>query len=404
MDYDPINMKKPEIPANEKERLRELNAYEVLDTLPEEDYDDLTSIAAEICGTNISLVSLIDEHRQWFKSRHGLGAEETPREFAFCAHAINKPEELFVVNDARKDERFRDNPLVMGDPHVTFYAGVPLVNENGFALGTLCVIDDRPKTLTEKQAKALTALGKQIINILELRRKRSELQSSIKSLELTNAELDSFASMVAHDVKGPLVGINELIQVLDKGDYLGSESKNAKELVNVISKASGQLSQLVDRLLEYSKSIHIEDSSISEVRVKEIEDNILSLFSSYKNLELEFDSSIASIRTIQSALERVLLNLVNNSIKYNDKKTAHVQIELHEDKENYLISVEDNGQGIPESDHEKIFEIFKVLDKNSKKGTGLGLAIVKKLIDSLKGSISVESMEIGVKFVIKLPK
>ncbi len=397
-------MIKPEIPKLEKERLVELNAYDILDTLPEEDYDDLTSIAAEICDTNISLVSLIDEQRQWFKSKHGLGADETPREYAFCAHAINNPKELFMVSDARKDERFHDNPLVVKDPHVTFYAGVPLVNEKGFALGTLCVIDDKPKTLSESQQKALKALGKQIMNILELRRKRMELELSVKSLELSNEELDRFASMVAHDVKGPLTGINELIQILDKDNYLKEESHQAKELVNVISKASGQLSKLVDQLLNYTKSVHLSDVTLEEIPIDDLKSHLLDLFSSFEHLQITFKSSIKSIVTIKSAIERILLNLINNSIKYNDKKTTEITITLEEDKKNYFISLIDNGPGIDNSEHEKIFEIFQVLNIKDGKGTGLGLAIVKRLIDSMKGTIKVESPEIGIKFLIQIPK
>ncbi|WP_420318648.1 sensor histidine kinase [Ekhidna sp.] len=396
-------MIKPEIPENEDERIKELNAYQVLDTLPEEDYDDLTSIAAEICNTNISLVSLIDENRQWFKSKFGLDASETPREYAFCAHAINEPEELFIVNDAREDERFHDNPLVVNDPNVTFYAGVPLVNEKGYSLGTLCVIDDKPKTLSNPQKKALKALGKQIMNILELRRKKRELESSIKTLEMTNEELDRFASVVAHDVKGPLVGINELIQVLDNDDYLGKESQQAKELVSLISNASGQLSQLVDRLLEYSKSIHIEDLSNAEIEIEKLKDNVISLFSSYNNLEIDFESEVEKITTNQSAVERILLNLVNNSIKYNDKDIARINISLTKNDANYVFTITDNGPGIPESEHDKVFEIFKVLEKDSGKGTGLGLAIVNRLVTSLKGSVKIETPEQGVRFVISLP-
>ena len=121
-----------------------MKSYSILDTLPESDFDDLTTIAAEICGTPISLISLLDDKRQWFKSHHGLDAIETPKEYSFCGHVINQ-DDLFVVSDARLDERFHDNPLVTGYPYVVFYAGVPLVGDNNLPLGTLCIIDHNPQ-------------------------------------------------------------------------------------------------------------------------------------------------------------------------------------------------------------------------------------------------------------------
>ena len=144
-------MVKPAIHSREEERLLALDSYSILDTLPEADYDNITEIAAQICGTPISLVSLIDLKRQWFKSHHGLDVTETPREYAFCAHALNYSDTIFEIPDARNDIRFSDNPLVTNDPHVIFYAGVPLLTDDGLPLGTLCVIDNKHNKLTNAQ-------------------------------------------------------------------------------------------------------------------------------------------------------------------------------------------------------------------------------------------------------------
>lgn len=168
-------MKVPEIPKNEIERLKELDSYHIVGEMEDFDYDFLTQMASQICGTKISLISLITDDKQWFLSHNGLEARETPKEFAFCAHAINRPEEVFVIEDSRKDDRFYDNPLVTGDPNVIFYAGVPLVNEDGFALGTLCVIDNYPKKLNEQQIVSLKMLSRQVMKLLELRRRSNEL-------------------------------------------------------------------------------------------------------------------------------------------------------------------------------------------------------------------------------------
>jgi serine phosphatase RsbU (regulator of sigma subunit)/anti-anti-sigma regulatory factor len=176
-------MRSAPLPDNERERLDTLNGYRIMDTLPEQAYDDITFIAAQICNTPIALVSLVDDGRQWFKSRHGLDAAETPRSLAFCAYAILEPSSLFIVEDATKDERFDDNPLVTGEPHVRFYAGAPLVARDGIALGTLCVIDHQPRTMTDAQKQALQALSRQVVAQLELRKSIHKLETSGDALQ-----------------------------------------------------------------------------------------------------------------------------------------------------------------------------------------------------------------------------
>lgn len=166
------------VPANETERLRALRSYKILDTKPEERFDDLTQLTALICGVPISLISLIDADRQWFKSRFGLPVEETPRTQAFCTHAIMQPG-MFVVSDASHDARFADNPLVTGDPHIRFYAGAPLATHDGHLIGTLCVIDREPHTLTPAQTQALEILSRMVIANIEFRRDLQELKDAL---------------------------------------------------------------------------------------------------------------------------------------------------------------------------------------------------------------------------------
>ncbi len=165
-------MKAPK-PKNEVKRIQVLWQYDVLDTAPEQVFDDFTTLAALICGAPISLISLVDENRQWFKSKFGVNIAETSRDVSMCAHAILQ-NELLIVPDATKDRRFKDNPLVVSAPKIRFYAGAPLVSPNGLALGTLCVIDQVPRQLTETQKQALRVLARMVMTQLEQRRKLRE--------------------------------------------------------------------------------------------------------------------------------------------------------------------------------------------------------------------------------------
>jgi GAF domain-containing protein len=171
------------IPQNELQRLGALRQFRVLDTPAEEDFDALARLACRICQVPIALISLVDEHRQWFKARAGLTQQQTPRDVAFCAHAIMQPEPL-IVPDARKDSRFAQNPLVTGELSIRFYAGFPLMTSEGLELGTLCVMDRRRRRLSHHQQQDAHVLARQAMALLELRRANFRLQDAEEKLEI----------------------------------------------------------------------------------------------------------------------------------------------------------------------------------------------------------------------------
>ena len=184
----------PPIPPDEEARLENLASYDILDTLPEQAYDDLVRLAAFICGTSMGFIILIDRDRQWFKAKLGLDVAETPRQMSFCAHTLSSPDQLLMIEDAREDIRFADNPLVTGAPHIRFYAGAPLVTPERHVLGTVCVADRVPRQLNPAQREALTALSRQVVAQLELRRQLKALQNSERQLETALARLEVLSS------------------------------------------------------------------------------------------------------------------------------------------------------------------------------------------------------------------
>ncbi|WP_370589525.1 adenylate/guanylate cyclase domain-containing protein [Tychonema sp. LEGE 07203] len=190
------------LPSNEEERLKALHRYNVLDTDADEAFDDLTALASYICGTPIALVSLVDANRQWFKSKVGLDAPETPREIAFCSHAILNPNELLVIPNALEDDRFAGNPLVTSNPNIRFYAGAPLVTPQGFPIGTLCAIDTVPRDLSPAQLEALRTLGRQVISQMELRINYGKLKRAQFRQKQVEAKLRSTDEQIVNFLEG----------------------------------------------------------------------------------------------------------------------------------------------------------------------------------------------------------
>ncbi len=241
-------MKAP-LPENETHRLAILRDYNVLDSMPEQAFDDLTLLAAQICQTPIALISLIDEDRQWFKSRIGLSATETSRDAAFCAHAILNTDKVMEVRDAQLDPRFADNPLVTSDPHIRFYAGAPLITQDGLALGTLCAIDRVPRELSHEQKATLQALSRTVVAQLELRRaaqrqedeklSRTSGHAGKKKWALENTTLATFWVAALALL---IVGVISISSLLD----LGRQVDAVQQTFQVIEQADRMLINMVD--------------------------------------------------------------------------------------------------------------------------------------------------------------
>jgi len=383
-------MKAPKLPINEVNRLNAVKSYNILDTLPEKDYDNITELIASICDISIALISFLDNNRNFFKSHYGIPFNETSRDISFCGHTILE-EDVLIVEDARKDLRFMGNPLVK-DQKAIFYAGVTLINPEGYKLGTICIFDHKPRQLTQTQIKALKTLGKQVINLLELRRQNYNLTKAKDELQERNVQLKSFASHVSHDLKSPLSNIMSLSDILrsENEDILTEESK---EYIGYIEDSAGILKEYIDGILMHYKTDELLKAKKENVKLNEISEDIEQiLIPKEEDLLISSEDLVKNIN--KSALSQILINLVDNALKYNDKAQRIIKIGYESLTDYHRFSVSDNGIGIPKDKQEHIFEIFKTIKTDfSKTSTGIGLSTVKSLVEKLNGNIFVCSEE-----------
>jgi signal transduction histidine kinase len=379
------------IPANEAQRLQSLESYHVLDTGRERAYDDLTLIASEICGTPMALVSLVDRDRQWFKSSVGLSASETPREVSFCAHAILQ-DDLFIVPDTAEDIRFHDNVLVTAAPRLRFYAGAVLHTADGHALGTLCVLDSVPRTLTEGQKNALRALARQAMAQLEMRR-------SLEMAERVIRYRSRLMAVIGHDLMQPVNVISMVLQLLN-GELSESDTENlsfAAAAVDTLSKGLGDLA--------HASRLDQESVKIAKFPLQSVLDGLTGnwgLRARQKGLSFRVDPSNETIESDERMLLTILGNLVGNAIKYTI--TGGISVETVRDRDDIKITVSDTGVGIPREQLNTIFESFRQLDSGNSEGLGLGLAIVQRTAELLGYSIDVKSDPgQGSQFTVTIP-
>ncbi len=382
----------PPIPSNEKTRLEKLNHYSILDTESEEMFDNLTKLASELLEVPISLISLIDEDRQWFKSKFGIEDSQTPRDISFCQYAIMS-EDLFEVTDSLEDDRFKDSPLVLGGPKIRFYVGAPLVDDDGNVLGSFCAKDTKPRDITDTQREHLKLLSKTAMQLIKLRREKIEAEK----LSLVK---DEFLSNMSHEIRTPLnaiIGFNDLLKKT-------SLTKEQSDYLNTIQVSSQNLKVIINDILDVAKlesgNISLEKKAIS---LSDLIQHVVLLQSpsaKQKGIKLlsSFDHEIPSyVIGDETRLTQILINLVGNAIKFTSEGFVELRIlasKHFNDQVTVMFSVKDTGIGIPEEKLETIFERFSQAETSTTRlygGTGLGLSIVNMLVNLHDGKITVES-------------
>jgi K+-sensing histidine kinase KdpD len=352
----------------EQERLLELYHYDLLDTPADENFDEIVQLASQICKVPMSMITLVDSQRQWFKARTGFPDSETPREVSFCAHVVAGQDDIFIVEDATKDERFHDYPNVTGDPNIRFYAGVPLVSGRGHKLGSLCVINSIPQQLTGEQEFALKVLANQVMKLADQRLQNRYLDNYQKRLKQHALMQNRILSIIAHDIRTPLVSLQGIIDLTE--EKIITEAEQSEMLV-LWKKQLVSTMELLSNLVEWGTAASAKGNTLKN--------NI------DKGLLIQADSNI---------VEFLVRNLVANAIKFTEDGTITITAERNKNK--LSVSVADTGVGMNAKRLEQLRDGKDIsITRGTRKetGSGLGLMLVRDFLDMLDGRLFIKSEE-----------
>ena len=382
----------------EHERIKSLKKYEILDTPPDGTFDRITKLAAILLDVPIAIVTLVDADRIWFKSKYGIDVQQIARDPGLCASAILS-DDLFEVDDTRNDPRSLANPLVASDFGLRFYAAVPLKVKDGYNLGTLCILDKKPRQLSEDQKKILQYLGDITIDQIELR----------LSARTAIYQQNQVLSIAAHDLKNPLTTLTVWAELV-------KQAKNDPDAVEKIGErikdTADKMTKLVSDLLESARKeaskIQIKFSVLNFSNVVEQVFMTNDVLAKNKNIQLHFKVHQQSvIKGDENRIAELADNLINNAIKYSPSG-KNIFIELSRENNFAILRIKDEGLGLTEDDKNQLYQRFVKLSAKPTGGetsTGLGLSIVKAVVDAHYGYIIAESKgkNKGSTFTVKIP-
>lgn len=385
------------IPADDLLRLHDLHELGILDTPEEEEFNEIVQLASKICHTPISLISLVDYSRQWFKAKVGVEAAETPRDISFCGHAIVMDSPFFEVVDALKDKRFFDNPLVVKTPNIRYYAGVQLVTKNGSRIGMLCVNDTKPNKLTDEQVFALKVLGNHVAKLLDLRITKKQLEAKTTQIENQNQVLTKMISIIAHDVRGPIGSLKSFFELADQ-KLLDEETR--EQMMKMSEKQVDVILSLLNNLVDWATmTVSDKTQDLKRTNVKEVADAEIALLlqtAEFKgNLLVNLVSDTMELRIDRNVLGFIFRNLITNANKFTTNGKIIVYSDFNEQYDTLVIN--DTGVGMTQTAIDKLLSTDAVVTTpgtNQEKGSGLGFRLVKEFMQKNGGRLELKS-EVG---------
>ena len=398
-----------QVNVQEGRRLKALYSYKILHTKDEKEYDELTKLASSICDSPVSLINLIDDSEQWSKSVYGISLEERsiPRSKTICQYAIQKID-LFEVPDLSADDRFKDASYVKNDPKFRYYLGAPLENSDGQIIGTLCILDYKPKKLSAEKKSQLRILANQVMAHLELRKHNAEL----KRLNQYHVQL---MKMLSHDLRAPLNGIIGLSDLMIQSDSAISDEES-KNLIEGISRSAKQLKQMISEIFNYALldtmgfelDVHSADLGETLNKMKALYEPLAR----FKNIDLRFelDNNLGKVQIDVEKFEQIYGNLLSNAIKYTESGgsvRSMIKVVPDNGSHSLILNVKDTGIGISEELRRMLLQ-GKAGQKQGAKSdvdsTGIGITIIKRFVDMFNGKLEISSEAgKGSEFTVTLP-
>lgn len=394
------------VPANEMERVIELSEYDIDYGAMQEQFKDLTTLAAKIAGTEVSLVNLIDSYTSWTIARHGLPVEQLPREETVCQYTI-AGDDNFEIANLTEDDRFKDKSYVSGAPNLKYYFGVPLRTTSGNNLGALCLMDAETKQLSPEKIEMLKIIAGEIVNRLQVYKTLQELKQN------ANEALES-KKRVAHDIRGPVGGIIGLARVISEQ---GNENnmEEVLEFINLIYKSGNSILELADEILSNDLPTPAKALGANEYNQLMLKDKLEKLYAPQAlnkgiHLTITTDSGTEAVPFSKNKLLQIIGNIISNAIKFTPRGggvSVSFGLQLGTNQNTLLFTVADNGVGMQP---EKIASILSGEGETThgtagEQGYGFGLSLVKHLIDSLKGTLDITSTPgSGSVFSVKIPQ